>query len=57
MKVKPFLLSAGDDPEKAILPTILLTRIKYCTTITLGWWHWGIGIAFVTTKTPSRNRA
>jgi len=39
-----------EDPQKAILPTLIYVRVSDVWvdgfSITLGWWHWGVGFYF-----------
>lgn len=50
MRIRFFTVSAPTDKEKALIPTILMVRLPRVITFTLGWWHWGIGIGFITSK-------
>lgn len=55
MKIKAGFISSPEDPEKAILPTVIYLNIKhpffkedelsgFCFFV--GWWHWGYRIGF-----------
>lgn len=52
MRIKLYAGREENDHEKAVLPTIIYVHQKSdkrnANMFLIGWWHWFVGIAFVT---------